>query len=72
MTDSPWDAAEDAVKAADQRLRDVLASLPDDMTHHAARNRIVGALGFVDDAAMFAMRARVLADAVDLPNTDKN
>ena len=61
-----WDGAEEAVKAADQQLLALFTALPDDMAHHAARNRLASALGAVEDAAMFVQRARALVGALDV------
>ena len=60
-----WDEAENAVRDADQQLLALFTALPDDMAHHAARNRIVNAMVALEDATMYVQRARVLVDAVD-------
>lgn len=65
-----WDDAENAVRDADQRLASLLSALPDDTKHHAARNRIVAAMVALEDATMYVQRARTLADAADIPNTE--
>lgn len=64
MTDeahTQWDAAERSIVEAQQAWGKLLAALPDDMAHHIARNRIVSALGALEDAAMYGARARTLA-----------
>lgn len=55
-----WDAAEQAIVDAAKRWEALLAAVPDDLAHHTARNRIVGTLGALDDAAMYGARARTL------------
>lgn len=66
MTPDPWDETQEALKGADMALAAMLASLPDDMSHHAARNRLVSAMGSVEDAAMYCERARTLVGALDV------
>lgn len=45
-----WDATQEAVKAAAAAVADLYATLPDGMEATAARNRVVMAMGSLEDA----------------------
>jgi hypothetical protein len=63
MTDThnPWDVAEHSLVTAEQEWRRMLDTIPDDLAHHVARNRVIQALDLIRDAqdAGFAARARM-------------
>ena len=61
-----YDADQLAIDAALQAWERRLASTPDDATHHAERQRIENTRGALEDASKYAMRARSLADALDV------
>lgn len=60
-----WDAVQNAIADAVQQAADLLASVPDDMAHGQARNRIVAGMihgeNFRD--ALAAARARMPKEA---------